>query len=53
MSAEFKPLDKVISDGDMGQLMSKIDDDRWVVFDYDLNDEVIWNVRTRDVQVVD
>ncbi len=53
MTAELKPLDKVVSDGDMGQLVSQIDDNRWVVFDYDLDDAVVWDVSRRDVQVVD
>jgi hypothetical protein len=52
MSDEFKPMDKVTDrDGYMVQLVTKIDDDRWVVFDFDLDDEVVCNVRARGMEI--
>ena len=50
---EMKPGAKVVDQyGDMGELVSQLDEDRWVVFDIDADDEFVWNVTERKVQVV-
>jgi hypothetical protein len=50
---ELKPGAKVVDQyGDMGELVSRLDEDRWVVFDIDADDEFVWNVTERKVQVV-
>jgi hypothetical protein len=50
---ELKPGAKVVDQyGDMGELVSRLDEDRWVVFDLDADDEFVWNVTERKVRVV-
>lgn len=50
---ELKPGAKVVDQyGDIGELVSRLDEDRWVVFDIDADDEFVWNVTERKVQVV-
>jgi hypothetical protein len=50
---ELKPGAKVVDQyGDIGELVSRLDEDRWVVFDIDADDEFVWNVTERKVRVV-